>query len=527
MKKSSILIVEDDYSLLTSCKDFFEEEGFDVVGSVNAEDAVACLRESAYDVAIIDLRLKGESDGFTIIDEIKSASYLTQVVVMTAFGDLEVARKLIRRGVDDFIEKSTDLLEELLKSVEESIEHKRELERRRSNPFVNRTGEIPKVFGGRDGELDFLESTIDKAINRSSAQHFVVLGQSCMGKTVLLREFKRLAQTRGCLAAYVPMVRISSNDEFAMTGAEVIVQGIFYDIPHSVEKLKGFWGYLESLGVSVMGTGFNFTKSRTKELHPHFFLSETLKRLWGDLNKERGLILVLVDDVDYIVDTQPNALIFLKQALNMLDYQKTKVLFVLASSGKNWDRFISQASFRSVGTYFLSRLEVQPLSQQETEELILDSLQGTGVVFRPFVSQQIWKCTLGHPFLIQVLCYNLFDSQVNGIVDQNAWDKSYRKSIDQVGDTMYQSLLQAVTEQEAKLLRCFMHDIDYLSEKDVKTKLLDIDGNADMSLVNGLLDSLIDKELLVLNSGGKLSIANSVLKYYLSEKLDSITHIRQ
>ena len=70
-----------------------------------------------------------------------------------------------------------------------------------------------------------------------------------------------------------------------------------------------------------------------------------------------------MDDVDYIVDTQPNALIFLKQALNMLDYQKTKVLFVLASSGKNWDRFISQASFRSVGTYFLSRREVQPLGQ--------------------------------------------------------------------------------------------------------------------------------------------------------------------
>ena len=132
----------------------------------------------------------------------------------------------------------------------------------------------------------------------------------------------------------------------------------------------------------------------------------------------------------------------------------------LSDTGKNWDCFISQASFRSIGTYFFPRREVQPLSQQETEELILDSLQGTGVVFRPFVSQQIWKCTLGHPFLIQVLCYNLFDSQVNGIVDQNAWDKSYRKSIDQVGDTMYQSLLQAVTEQEAKLLRCFMHDIN-------------------------------------------------------------------
>lgn len=103
MKKSSILIVDDDYSLLRECVDFFQEEGFDVSGASDAEEALACLRESAYDVAIIDLRLKGESDGFTIIDEIKSASYLTQVVVMTAFGDLEVARKLIRRGVDDFI----------------------------------------------------------------------------------------------------------------------------------------------------------------------------------------------------------------------------------------------------------------------------------------------------------------------------------------------------------------------------------------------------------------------------------------
>ncbi|NIA11801.1 MAG: response regulator [Nitrospiraceae bacterium] len=519
--------MDDDYSLLRECIEFFQKKGFDVSGASDVEDALACLRDSAYDVAIIDLRLKVEFDGFTIIDEIKSSNYLTQIVVMTGLGNLEVARKLIRRGVADFIEKSSDLLEKLLKSVEESIEHKRELERSRSNPFVNRSGEIPKVFGGRNAELDFLESTIDKAINRSSAQHFVVLGQSCMGKTVLLREFKRLAQTRGCLAAYVPMVRISSNDEFAMTGAEVIVQGIFYDIPHSVERLKGFWGYLESLGVSVMGTGFNFTKSRTKELPPHFFLSETLKRLWGDLNKERGLILVLVDDVDYIVDSQPNALIFLKQALNMLDYQKTKFLFVLASSGKNWERFISQASFKSVGTYFSSRRKLQPLSQKETEELIQDSLQGTGVVFRSFISQQIWKCTLGHPFLIQVLCYNLFDSQVNGIVDRNAWDKSYRKSINQVGDTMYQSLLQAVTDQEAKLLRCFMHGTDCLSEQEVKRKLLDIDGNANMRIVKGLLYSLIDKEILVLNNAGKLSIANSVLKYCLSEKLDSITHIRQ
>lgn len=516
--KPHILIVDDDCQLLEVCTKIFQAHNFQVTTFDTVKDAINNIKKVAYDVAVVDIRFNDKPEGLTIIDEIKAYSYVTQIIVVTGFGNLRLAKQVIRRGVADFIEKSGDFQDDLLASVNKCIDNKKELERRRGNPFVNRTGELSKVFGGLNAELDIFEKKVDQAIFTSSAQHFLVLGQDCMGKTALLQEFKKISRKRGHLAAYIPMVRLKQQDESAMNIMEVLVKGIYSNLPQGTEKLKRFWKYLESAGVSVLGTGFNFSRFKTQESHLHFFLAETFERLWKDLSADSNLLLILIDDVNYIIDTQPDSLIILKQALSYLNYEKTKILVVLACSNSRWSFLTSQNEYRALGTYFFSKINAREMNKEETDDWIRSSINETGVDFNPLVKDLVWEYTKGHPFISQVLCYNLFESQLNGVVDESTWEKSYINTMHEVGDSIYNGVFKDLTSQEINILRCLVCEEKSLEENEIKKCLIDVDSNANMSTVHNLLDSLCDKQILYRSSKSRIKFVNNIIKDYFREK---------
>ena len=68
------------------------------------------------------------------------------------------------------------------------------------NPFTARSGIDPKVFIGRDDELRFFQEDRLKNAIRGKCQHYVITGIWGIGKTVLLRQMKILAQKQGAWA---------------------------------------------------------------------------------------------------------------------------------------------------------------------------------------------------------------------------------------------------------------------------------------------------------------------------------------
>lgn len=106
-----LLIVEDDARLRDLVIEHLESTGYTVDGVGRADEALAALRLSNYDLLLLDLNLPDGSGGVLLTE----ARMLTQselpIVIFTAREALDDRLAMLNAGADDFILKPFDLLE--------------------------------------------------------------------------------------------------------------------------------------------------------------------------------------------------------------------------------------------------------------------------------------------------------------------------------------------------------------------------------------------------------------------------------
>ncbi len=169
-----VLIVEDRDSLREMLKEFLSERYY-VFDAVSAEEAEKHLIHYP-DIILCDLKLPGKS-GLDFIDIVKEKCPESEIIIMTAFGDIPTAVEAMKKGAFDFIPKPLDLnlLNVLLSKAEKTIALKRRIE------------------SGEEGFDIVGESTVFKktlSIARKYAQNnfpVLILGESGSGKEVLAK----------------------------------------------------------------------------------------------------------------------------------------------------------------------------------------------------------------------------------------------------------------------------------------------------------------------------------------------------
>ena len=75
----------------------------------NLADAKRFFAEEDFDLVVTDLRMDTPSDGFDLLEFVKKSRPATEVIVVTAHGDVTTAVEAMRRGAYDFIQKPLDL----------------------------------------------------------------------------------------------------------------------------------------------------------------------------------------------------------------------------------------------------------------------------------------------------------------------------------------------------------------------------------------------------------------------------------
>ncbi|KYG72855.1 sigma-54-dependent transcriptional regulator [Roseivirga echinicomitans] len=107
--KGRILIVDDDNYVMLSIRILLEQHYDDVRGINNPLQIETALAENEYDLIILDMNFKaGESsgnDGLYYLNQIKSISPETSIVLITAYGEINLAVEAIKLGAFDFITK--------------------------------------------------------------------------------------------------------------------------------------------------------------------------------------------------------------------------------------------------------------------------------------------------------------------------------------------------------------------------------------------------------------------------------------
>lgn len=102
--KKRVLIVDDEKNIRLTVTRSLEGETIEVDQAISAEEALERLALYSYDLVLLDLRLPGMS-GIELIEQLHDLSITVRIVVISAHGTIDVAVKLLKAGVLDFVEK--------------------------------------------------------------------------------------------------------------------------------------------------------------------------------------------------------------------------------------------------------------------------------------------------------------------------------------------------------------------------------------------------------------------------------------
>ncbi|RZA07469.1 MAG: response regulator, partial [Proteobacteria bacterium] len=103
MKKSRILVVDDDPVTRDLLQEVLEHEGYAVALASDGAAALAKMEEQTF-LVLSDIRMAG-LDGLELLSQMRKRFASTFVILMTGFGNLEGAVRAIQEGAFDYISK--------------------------------------------------------------------------------------------------------------------------------------------------------------------------------------------------------------------------------------------------------------------------------------------------------------------------------------------------------------------------------------------------------------------------------------
>ncbi|MDD4857084.1 MAG: response regulator [Candidatus Krumholzibacteria bacterium] len=123
----TVLIVDDEPSILEILEQFFGERGYRVVTAGTAEAALALVARERIDVALIDLKLPDRT-GLDLLEPLARANPHVKCIMMTAFASIESTIDALRLNAFDYVLKPFDLLRvgEMVEAAAQQSRHQRE-----------------------------------------------------------------------------------------------------------------------------------------------------------------------------------------------------------------------------------------------------------------------------------------------------------------------------------------------------------------------------------------------------------------
>jgi DNA-binding NtrC family response regulator len=191
-----ILVVDDDEYVLLSIRLLLEQHFTSVKTVSNPERLPAILEREPVNVVVLDMNFRhGDTTGNQgrfWLKKVTASSPETQVILLTAYADIEVAVESIKEGALDFLVKPWQN-EKLLTSVKTAFalnQEKRQVKQLKSQQQALVSAMDPHVpLIGQSAVLDTIRKTIQK-VGPTDAE-VLILGQNGTGKEVIARELHR------------------------------------------------------------------------------------------------------------------------------------------------------------------------------------------------------------------------------------------------------------------------------------------------------------------------------------------------
>ena len=120
----SVLIVEDHDRLREQLGQFYEQEGFKVTTAACGEEGIEKLSQEKFAIIVSDVKMPG-IDGFQLARHVREKYPDTDVILITAFGNIKQAVEAMKLGASDYITKPFQ--PEAIRLVSEKLVERRRL----------------------------------------------------------------------------------------------------------------------------------------------------------------------------------------------------------------------------------------------------------------------------------------------------------------------------------------------------------------------------------------------------------------
>jgi len=114
---SKLLIVDDQYGIRLLLHEIFKKEGYEVFQAANGFQAIDIVIKDCPDLVILDMKIPG-MDGVEILKRIKEINKEIKVILMTAYGELDIIEEAKKLGALRYFPKPFDI-DEIKKVVRE------------------------------------------------------------------------------------------------------------------------------------------------------------------------------------------------------------------------------------------------------------------------------------------------------------------------------------------------------------------------------------------------------------------------
>jgi two-component system, NtrC family, response regulator AtoC len=180
---ASILVIDDDASIVETLDLYLTEEGYQVRTAVTGTDGLNKYVQQPSDVVILDIRLP-DVDGFSVLEDLKEENENVKVIMITAYHDMDTTIKAMKGGAFDYIHKpvNVDELDLAIKKALKSLEMEKKIEGLLTEPSRNfRVGDII----GTGNEMREIFKTV--GIVSQSRTTVLIQGESGTGKELIAK----------------------------------------------------------------------------------------------------------------------------------------------------------------------------------------------------------------------------------------------------------------------------------------------------------------------------------------------------
>jgi DNA-binding NtrC family response regulator len=183
MSKGSILVVDDESEIREGLELLLKSEGYQVSSAETAQSGLSQLEERPFDLLLLDVSLP-DRNGIEMLKDIHRHDPHLPIVLITAYGSIEMARAAFKSGAMDYITKpwsNDELLAQVAQAVEarrlrdENVQLKRALKQRFN---------FPNIIGKSEKMLTLFDLVTQVAASRSTV---LVSGESGTGKELIAK----------------------------------------------------------------------------------------------------------------------------------------------------------------------------------------------------------------------------------------------------------------------------------------------------------------------------------------------------